>query len=128
MRSHLAIISLGASFQIQMWELGNTGWCNILKNPPGGKKHLQNKHIKWIVFKNLNQNVKAKRAIQDHESKIILHYHFRSVSLFWNCSNYLQEYIPYMKPESYNYFVYLGFKKKDITFMIAFDLVKVIKL
>lgn len=37
MRSHLAIISLGASFQIQMWELGNTGWCNILKNPPGKK-------------------------------------------------------------------------------------------
>lgn len=79
------------------------------------------------MFKNLNQNVNAKRAIEDHESKIILYYHFRSVSLFWNCSNYLQEYILYMKTESCNYFFYLGLKK-DITFMIAFDLVKVIKL
>lgn len=47
----------------------------------------------------------------DHESKIISHYHFKLFSLFRDCSNYFQEYIPYMKLESYSYFVYLGLKK-----------------
>lgn len=91
-----------------------------------GKEHLQNKRSKWIVFKNLNQNVNAKRAIQDHESKIISHYHFKPFSLFGDCSNYFQGYIHYWEIESYSYFVL--FFKKSIAFIIAFYLIKVMKL
>lgn len=55
-------------------------------------------------IQNLNQNVNAKRAIQDHESKIIS-LSFKPFSLFGDCSNYFQGYIHYWEIRSYSYFV-----------------------
>ena len=56
---------------------------------------------------------------------LISHYHFKPFSLFGDCSNYFQGCIHYLEIESYSYFVFFFL---SIAFIIAFDLIKVMKL